>query len=66
MNAKFPNVRVKLVGTDGNAMAIMGTVSGAMRRGGCTKEEIDKYLEDAMSGDYNNLLQVTTQTVEVM
>lgn len=30
MNAKFPNIRVKLVGTNGNAMAIMGTVSGAM------------------------------------
>ena len=63
---KFPNIKVRLVGNDGNAFAIMGTVKTAMRRGGCSKEDIDTYLKEAMSGDYDNLLCVTCDTVEVL
>ena len=61
--AKFPNVHVKLVGEDGNAYAIMGSVSKAMKKAGVSKEDIDAYFKDAMSGDYDHLLQVTLKTV---
>lgn len=62
---KFPKVKVKLVGEDGNAFSILGRVTGAMRKGGVSKEDIEKYREEAMSGDYNNLLYVTAQYVSV-
>ena len=62
---KFPDVKVKLTGYDGNAFTIMGRASKAMRDAGCTKEEIDEYRDLSMSGDYDNLLRVAMQTVNV-
>ena len=38
------NVKVKLVGTDGNAFAIMGKVKRALRDAGATDEEVTQYL----------------------
>jgi hypothetical protein len=55
---------VKLVGEDGNAWAIMGRVTDALRRAGNEKAIIEKYREQAMSGDYDNLLAVTLAYVE--
>ena len=49
---------VRLTGQDGNAFAVMGTVKKALKKAGYPKEEVDKYLEESMSGDYNNLLVV--------
>lgn len=62
---KYPNVKVKLTGTDGNAFAIMGKVREAMRKAKVEQKEIDKFTEEAMSGDYDNLLMVCTQYVSV-
>jgi hypothetical protein len=63
--AKFPHVTVKLTGRDGNAFAIIGAVVGAMRKANVSKHDIDLYTEEAMSGDYNQLLFTTTETVNV-
>jgi uncharacterized protein YpbB len=63
MDVKFPNVKVKLVGEDGNAFAIMGRVTTAMRRKGCTIDDIRAYREAATSSTYDHLLQVTMETV---
>ena len=60
---KFPKVLVKLVGEDGNAFAILGRVQKAMRRAGVAKSDIDAYVKEATSGDYNHLLFVTIETV---
>lgn len=57
-------VRMKLVGEDGNAFAIMGRFQSAARRQGWTKEEIDKVLDDCRSGDYNHLLCVMMDNVD--
>ena len=54
---------VKLVGEDGNAFAIMGRVSKALRKAGADKEYVDKYTNEAMSGDYDNLLVVSMNYV---
>lgn len=62
---KYPEITVELVGRDGNAFAILGAVRREMRRGGVPKEEIDAYMEEAMSGDYDHLLQTTMRWVEV-
>ena len=57
--------KVKLIGKDGNAFAIMGEVRKALKRAGFTKEVIDEYTNKAMSGDYNNLLAVTMEYVDI-
>ena len=53
-----------LVGVDGNAFAVMGYVSNAMRRSGFTSKERDEYLADAQSDGYNHLLAVSVDMVE--
>jgi hypothetical protein len=63
---KFPQVTVQLTGKDGNAFAIMGAVQAAMRKAGIDKTDIDTYMNDAMSGDYDNLLRVSMDTVNVL
>jgi hypothetical protein len=62
---KYPEIEVQLTGNDGNAFAIIGKVSQALRRSGVPKEEIDQYRKESMSGDYNHLLQTAMQWVEV-
>ena len=49
---------------DGNAFAIMAYVSMVMRREGKSNEEIDNYLEDAKSGDYHHLVEVSVEMCE--
>ena len=56
---------VKLIGEDGNAFAIMGKVVRAMKTAGYSQDEIKDYQAKAMSGDYDNLLAVTMDFVEV-
>lgn len=63
MGPKYPEVEVQLSEEDGNALFIMGRVSKAMRRAGLDKSAIDAYHAEAMSGDYDHLLQVTMATV---
>ena len=59
------NVAVQLSGNDGNAFNIMAQVNRALRNAGATPEEIKQYQQEAMSGDYDNLLRVTQEWVEV-
>ena len=58
-------IKVKLVGTDGNAWALIGRVSQALRRGGQSKEFIDAFVKEATSGDYNHLLCTCMKVCEV-
>ena len=60
------NIEVQLVGQDGNAFAIMGAVTKALRQNGYTPDDIAEYKKAAMSGDYDNLLRVTMEWVEVV
>jgi len=59
------NVIVPLANRDGNAVAIMGRVASAIRKAGATSAEIDQYYDESMSGDYDHLLRVAMQWVEV-
>jgi hypothetical protein len=61
---KYPQVKVTLVGEDGNAFSILGRVSKAMRRAGISQEEIQAFMTEAMSGDYDHLLQTVIKTVD--
>ena len=56
---------VKLIGEDGNAFAILGKVTKAMKMSGYSQDEIKEYQAKAMSGDYDHLLATTMEYVEV-
>jgi hypothetical protein len=43
----------------------MGRVKQSLRRAGADKEYIDKYLKEATSGDYDHLLVVSMEYVNV-
>jgi hypothetical protein len=43
----------------------MGRVKKALRRAGADQEYIEKYLSEATSGDYDHLLVVSMEYVEV-
>jgi hypothetical protein len=49
-------VKLDLVGTDGNAFAILGNFQHQARKEGWTKEEIDTVINEATAGDYDHLL----------
>lgn len=65
MKIKHPEIEVKLVGRDGNAFAILGAVSKALKDGGVPEEEVQEFMTEATSGDYNHLLQTAIKWVDV-
>ena len=70
---KYPNCTVSLAGVDGNAFAVMGAVTAELKRHLRDKgmeppeirKEIEAFRNEAMSGDYQNLLNVCTEWVDV-
>ena len=64
MTPRYPNIRVQLVGEDGNAFAIIGRVIRAMRRAGVEQAQIDAFRAEAMAGDYDHLLATSMRWVE--
>ncbi len=59
-----PDICVPLSGEDGNAFFIIGRVSSAMKRGGIPGKVIDEFTNEAMSGDYDNVLRTCMKYVE--
>jgi len=55
---KSDKPRLRLVGEDGNAFAILGRAHQAARHAGMPEDEWKKIQAEATSGDYNNLLMV--------
>ncbi len=64
MDVKYPNIKVQLVGMDGNAFSIIGRVRQALRRAGVDQTEIDLFVSQATSGDYDNVLQTCMKWVQ--
>ena len=61
---KYPDIKVKVVGEDGNAFSIIGRVSQALKRAKIPKEEIEQFQEEATSGDYDDLLRTVMNWVD--
>jgi hypothetical protein len=55
--------KCKLVGEDGNAFAILGRVSKALKRAG-QGDKVDEFRKKAMSGDYTHLLATCMEYVD--
>lgn len=62
---RHPDVRVRLSGTDGNTMMLIGRVTAAMRKAGVPAAEINEFAGEAMSGDYDAFLRTAARWVNV-
>jgi hypothetical protein len=56
MTPKYPHINIRLVGEDGNAFSIIARTRRALLHGGVDHKEVDAFVKEAMSGDYNHLL----------
>lgn len=56
---------LKLVGTDGNAFSVLGAARKAARKAGWTDARWEAVRSEAMSGDYDHLLNTFMQHFEV-
>ena len=65
MEVKYPNIKVQLSGTDGNAFAVINNVRSALQKAKIPVEELRKFVDEAMSGDYNHLLATCMMWVDV-
>ena len=65
MSNPITDVHVDFSNQDGNAFAILGTVSKSMKRAGIEKEIIDQFYKDATSSDYDHLLEVVSEYVYI-
>ena len=63
MKPKYPNIRVQMVGRDGNAFSIIGRVTKALRNARVPVKERKKFQAEAMATDYNNVLQTVMKWV---
>jgi len=61
----YPEIEVQLSGEDGNAFFIIARVAEALKRGRVSREEQDEFQEEAMSGDYDHVLQTCMKWVNV-
>jgi hypothetical protein len=57
--------RVKLVGRDGNAWAVMGACQSAARKAGWPAERVKAVMDEMKSGDYDHLLRTAMEHFEV-
>ena len=56
--------KFSLIGVDGNAFSVMGYVRRALKHSGLS-DRVDEYTENATSGDYNNLLVVSMEYIDL-
>lgn len=57
---------LELAGVDGNAFAILAVCKKQMKKAGASGPEIDAFVKQAMSGDYDNLLHTVQEWFEVV
>ena len=62
---KYPEIEVELLGTDGNAFALIGAVQKALKEAEVSKEEINEFFDEATNGDYTHLLRTCMTWVNV-
>lgn len=62
---RFPDVTVQLPNDTNTGSRYVARVSGALRRGGATQEEVDEFIHEATSGDYDNMLATVQRWVDV-
>lgn len=59
------NIPVQLLGEDGNAMVLISKVRRALVKASVREDEVSKFVTEAMSGDYNKVIQTCMEWVDV-
>lgn len=57
---------LELIGEDGNAFFILGKASKVAKKAGWDEEKLDEFKKEAMSGDYDHLLQTCMEYFDVV
>lgn len=66
MEIRYPQVKVELVGKDGNAFMIIGLTAKALTKAGIPAEDVAEFKQRCFNQpSYDNLLQLIMQTVDV-
>ncbi len=60
----FEKPTVKLIGQDGNAFFILGTVNKALKKAGYP-EKAKEFMAEVKGGDYDNLLATAMKYAEI-
>ena len=58
------NVKMNLIGLDGNAFALLGAFSREAKKQGWTEEQIETVTKEAKKGSYNHLLCTLMDNIE--
>lgn len=58
-------LKLELSGQDGNAFFIIGRAVRVAKKAGWSKEELEKFTKEAMSGDYDNVLKSCSKYFDV-
>jgi hypothetical protein len=64
-DVKYPEIMACLSCSDGNAFFILGAIQKLMRRADVPEDEIAEFMHEAMSDDYDHLLQTCMKWVTV-
>ena len=62
---KTSKPEVELTTCDGNVFSILGRCQKTLRRSKYSKEDIDQFISDASSGDYDHALQTVFKWFDV-
>ena len=62
---KYPNVRVRFTGRDGNSLLILGLCNRAAKEAGLSEEERQRFMNEAASGNYKHLLATAAELFDV-
>jgi len=65
MTPKYSDITVTLTGHDGNAFTVLGQCREAARDAGLSEDEIANFMDEAMAGDYDHLLQTAMRWFEI-
>lgn len=61
---KLGKPRCQLLGIDGNAFSIMGAVNRVLRNAGYSGTARDAFREEAMSGNYDHVIQTALDWID--
>ena len=61
---KYPHIKVRLSGLDGNAFTILGSCRRAAEQAGLPAQEMKAFTEEATAGDYDQLLRTVMRWFE--
>lgn len=62
----YPDIRVQLTGTDSHPFSIIFEVTQGLKKARVPLSECAKFREEALSGDYNHVIQTAMRWVTVL